>query len=227
MNIEQDLKKDYQKKASNYFELERHEMLKYVPEKAGNILDVGCGTGNFGRLLKEKLPVKVWGVEFNEDAATQAAQKLDRVICGSFNSSLNLPKNEFDCIIFNDVLEHLADPYTALVYSKYLLRKGGLVIASIPNIRHFDTIWDLLVNKNWQYTDSGILDRTHLRFFTQRSIVNTFNELGYSIIQIEGINGDMTRYPRKFRLLNLLLFNQIEDMRYYQFAVVATPLIYE
>ncbi|MGA9380414.1 MAG: class I SAM-dependent methyltransferase, partial [Phormidium sp.] len=171
MNIEQDLKKDYQKKASNYFELERHEMLKYVPEKACNILDVGCGCGNFGRLLKEKRPVKVWGVEFNEDAATLAAQKLDQVICGSFNSSLNLPKNEFDCIIFNDVLEHLVDPFTALIYAKYLLREGGLVVASIPNIRHFDTIWDLLVNKNWQYTDSGILDRTHLRFFTQRSIV--------------------------------------------------------
>jgi len=129
MNIGEPLKKDYQEKDSNYFQLERHEMLEYVPENACRILDVGCGCGNFGRLLKDKLGVRVWGVELNEEAAAIAAQKLERVICGSFNSSLDLPKKEFDCIIFNDVLEHLVDPFAALIYAKDLLKKDGVVVA--------------------------------------------------------------------------------------------------
>ncbi len=208
----------------SYFEKERHEMLNYIPQEASIILDVGCAVGSFGQLLKEKRSVEVWGVEINEYAASIAAQKLDKVICGAFDKSLNLPNRKFDCIVFNDVLEHLVDPYSALIYSKELLRDGGTVVASIPNVRYFDNIWKLLVHRDWKYTEHGILDRTHLRFFTRKSILSTFEILEYCVESIEGINPLEKEHPhrvRKFKFLNLLFCNHIEDMRYLQFAVVA------
>jgi len=224
MNSEEALVSDYQSKDFVYFQQERQEMLRYIPQQAHAILDVGCGGGSFGQLLKAKRPVEVWGVELNEHAASVAAQKLDHIACGAFTNNLSLPKGGFDCIIFNDVLEHLVDPFAALLYSKELLRTGGVVVASIPNVRYFDNMWNLVVHQDWQYTEQGILDRTHLRFFTRRSILATFESLGYCVECIEGINPLEKIHPyrtRKFYLLNWLLFNKIEDMRYLQFAVVA------
>lgn len=209
-----------------YLEKERHEMLNRIPKGASTILDVGCAVGSFGQLIKSSRSSEVWGIEINEYAASIAAQKLDRVICGAFDETIDLPKSNFDCIVFNDVLEHLIDPYSALLHSKKLLQNGGKVVASIPNVRYFDNIWKLLVEKDWEYTKNGILDRTHLRFFTCKSIIKTFDELGYEIESIEGINPIEQEHPqhvRKFKIINSMLLNQIEDMRYVQFAIVARP----
>lgn len=209
-----------------YFEKERHEMLDRIPTEASIILDVGCAVGSFGQLIKSERSSEVWGIEINDYAASIAAQKLDKVICGGFDETLDLPKDKFDCIVFNDVLEHLVDPYSALLYSKTLLRDGGRIVASIPNVRYFDNVWKLLVDKDWEYTQNGILDRTHLRFFTRTSILKTFSDLGYEIESIEGINPLEKEHPHRvknFRILNSILLNQIEDMRYIQFAVVAYP----
>ena len=225
-NIEETLRQQYQEKYSAYFQVERHEMLQYIPLESRTILDVGCGCGNFSELLKKSRPVEVWGVELDKQAANVAASKLDRVICAAFDSGLNLPIQGFDCIVFNDVLEHMVDPFSALLYAEKLLRDGGVVVASIPNVRYFVTMWDLLVHKNWKYADWGVLDRTHLRFFTCRSIISTFSDLGYQIEEIEGINPIEKVHPallRRFRFLNRVLLNKIEDMRYLQFAVVARP----
>jgi 2-polyprenyl-3-methyl-5-hydroxy-6-metoxy-1,4-benzoquinol methylase len=211
-----------------YLEHERPEMLRFVPQNASKILDVGCAMGSFGRRLKIERSAEVWGVEINEHAAATATQRLDKVFCGSFDKNLDLPKHKFDCITFNDVLEHFADPYSALIYAKELLNDGGKVVASIPNVRYFDNVWKFLVDRDWQYTDQGILDRTHLRFFTQKSIVSTFEGLGYSIDCIQGIGELEQLHPyrtRKYKFLNRLLMNHISDMRYLQFAVVASPIL--
>lgn len=224
VDIEDTLRQQYQEKYSGYFQVERHEMLQYVPQEAGTILDVGCGCGNFSELLKKSRPVEVWGVELDKQAADVAVSKLDRVICAAFDSGLELPSQSFDCIVFNDVLEHMVDPFSALLYAKKLLRDGGVVVSSIPNVRYFATMWDLLVHKNWKYADWGVLDRTHLRFFTYRSIISTFSDLGYQVERIEGINPIENIHPalaRRFHFFNRLLFNEIEDMQYLQFAVVA------
>ncbi|MDF5733001.1 MAG: class I SAM-dependent methyltransferase [Rhizonema sp. PD38] len=229
MNDDKLLQKDYQVKGSSYFYAERFDMLSYVPQSSSMILEVGCGYGNFGKLLKEKYSAQVWGVEIEEYAASIAKEKLDKVICDAFSSNLNLPSKSFDCIVFNDVLEHLVDPYSVLLYCKELLREQGVVIASIPNVRFFYNVRELLFYGNWEYTDTGILDKTHLRFFTYRSILSTFDRLGYDIETIEGINPlEKISLPGKFRYLNWLLWlfrNKIEDMRYLQFAVVARPRI--
>lgn len=211
---------DDEVKDFSYFQCQRLEMMAYVPREAVRILDVGCGAGEFGRSLKAARPTEVWGVEVNVSAATVATQYLDRVLSEPFSNALPLPTHSFDCIIFNDVLEHLVDPFSALMYARELLCDGGAVVCSIPNVRYWSNIRHLLIDKDWQYTEHGILDRTHLRFFTRRSILSTFDNLGYNVTRIEGINAVRSG---KFSLLNWLLFNQIEDMRYLQFAIVANP----
>jgi methionine biosynthesis protein MetW len=214
----------YESKVSEYFQEERHEMLKYIPKDSQIVLDVGCSSGSFGQLIKSSQNIEVWGVELDRDAALEATKKLDKVINSAFSADLDLPKQGFDCIIFNDVLEHLADPWAALKYSRELLREGGSIVASIPNVRYFNNAWEFLVEKNWNYTDWGILDKTHLRFFTQRSILSLFENLDYKVESIVGINPLSVLHPqhvKKFSLLNKLLFNNIEDMNYLQFSVVA------
>ena len=214
----------YESKVSEYFQEDRHEMLKYIPEDSQIVLDVGCSSGTFGQTLKLSRNIEVWGVELDRDAALDASKKLDRVINDAFSPDLNLPRKGFDCIIFNDVLEHLADPWSALSYSKELLKDGGVVVSSIPNVRYFNNVWEFLVEKNWEYTDWGILDKTHLRFFTQKSILSLFESLNYEVESIVGINSLNILHPqhvRKFKVINKLLLNNIEDMNYLQFAVVA------
>jgi 2-polyprenyl-3-methyl-5-hydroxy-6-metoxy-1,4-benzoquinol methylase len=219
------LQQAYQPKDSTYFQVERSEMLPYIPQPVHTVLDVGCGEGGFGYLLKTRHDAEIWGVELNPSAAAKAAQRLDRVICDDF-STADLPQHYFDCIIFNDVLEHLVDPFSAIENCQRLLKTNGAIVASIPNVRYFEAMWNLLVNQDWQYTDYGILDKTHLRFFTQKSVIATFQSAGYSIETIEGINPIEQMHPeysRRFKWINRLCFNQIADMRYLQFALVARP----
>lgn len=191
-----------------FFVKKRHEMVDLIPASASFILDVGCAVGGFGEILKSRRSCEVWGIEINEEAANIAAQKLDKVICAAFDETLELPNGRFDCIIFNDVLEHLVDPYSALLYAKTLLNPQGKIVASIPNVRYFDNIWKLIVNRDWEYTQHGILDRTHLRFFTDKSILKTFQDSGYQVDSIEGINPLEIEHPhhsRKSESLILLL----------------------
>jgi 2-polyprenyl-3-methyl-5-hydroxy-6-metoxy-1,4-benzoquinol methylase len=207
-----------------YADAVRPEMLQFIPAGVRSVLEVGCSTGNFGMLLKSERHAEVWGVEMSEDAAKVASEKLDHVICGPFTDQLDLPRKRFDCIVFNDVLEHMVDPYAALALAKCLLADGGSVVASIPNVRYFGNLWALLYHKSWEYADSGILDRTHLRFFTKKSIVAMFSDLDYRIDSLTGINAVDKFDPdlvTRFRIVRLLTFNHIEDMRWLQFAIVA------
>jgi 2-polyprenyl-3-methyl-5-hydroxy-6-metoxy-1,4-benzoquinol methylase len=222
MRIDQYSAEDFER----YVGSDRPGMLSHIPATATRVLDVGCALGDFGQRLKVERAIEVWGVEINEYAAAIASKRLDKVLCGAFDSTLNLPKNSFDCITFNDVLEHLIDPYSALTLAQSLLTENGKIVASIPNVRYFDNVWKMLVEKDWQYEDQGILDRTHLRFFTQKSIVKTLNDLGYSIDLIEGVDSIDHVHPhhaKRFRWINRILLKQIEDMRFLRFAVVASP----
>jgi SAM-dependent methyltransferase len=217
----------YDSKPAIYFEFARPEMLPFVPPNCKRVLDVGCGKGYFGEALKQSREIEVWGIEPVAAAAAEAATKLDHVVEGMFTPEADLPVESFDGIFFNDVLEHLFDPAAALQLARKLLKPDGAVIASIPNIRHFPTMWELIVRKDWRYSDSGILDRTHLTFFTQKSILALFANCDFKVERIEGINPPSRGAARKwhlFKFINGLTFNAIEDMKYLQFAVVARPL---
>lgn len=221
------LENAYAEKQADYFECARPEMLKLLPEQARRVLDVGCGSGVFGQTLKKTFGCEVWGVEPDLKSSEKAATRLDHVIHGCFDEKIELPSGYFDCIFFNDVLEHMIDPAFALRLAQKVLAPAGTVAASIPNITHFPTVWRLVVRGSWEYTERGILDRTHLRFFTRQSIRQLFEEAGFSIELLQGINqrfpmqsGD-SRLWKIYRIFSLLPGRRIRDMSYLQFGVTA------
>ncbi len=214
-------------KDDRYFSFSRPEMATLVPLNAKRILDVGCGGGNFGASLKRRQSCIVDGVEIVTEKAAEARRCIDSVYEGAFESTLPLSKYIYDCVVFNDVLEHMIHPNNALVYAQSLLSPTGCVVASIPNIRHFPTVWKLAVRGQWNYVGAGTLDNTHLRFFTRSSITSLFMEAGYTIKSIVGINRYCVNHPdehklwRYFKLLRLLSPSRFNDMCYLQFAIVA------
>jgi 2-polyprenyl-3-methyl-5-hydroxy-6-metoxy-1,4-benzoquinol methylase len=197
----------------------RTEMYRYLPIDARTFLDVGCGEGGFGELIKMQRNAEVWGIELFSQAAEKAKDRLDQVYVGNIETDqFDLPDEYFDCIVFNDVLEHLYYPWDVLKKVKKLLKVNGYIVASIPNIRYYVQIKKLLQKGDWDYEKWGIMDRTHIRFFTLNSINKMFEESGYRIQQIQGINSE--NFPWKLGLLNRLLGNRLDDMRYLQFACV-------
>ena len=179
------------------------------------VLDVGCADGTFGEALKRAREVEVWGVEPTKSAAAAAKAKLDRVVEGMFDPQMDLPVGSFDCILFNDVLEHMLAPELALRYARRLLAPGGVVVASIPNIRSFPTLWRLMFHGSWEYQDAGVLDKTHLRFFTKSSIVDMFEREGFALEKVSGINAFMgipnvrMRLWLLYRLANALFLGSL------------------
>ncbi len=210
-----------QVKPDDYFIQTRPEMLEFIPPTAERILEVGCATGMFGAQLKRRSDVEVWGIEYDTESAEIAREKLDMVLAGDvLQLGDHLPDSYFDCIVFNDVLEHLVDPFTVLLKVKGKLVKNGSIVCSIPNIRFFYTLKNFILDKQWKYEDAGIMDKTHLRFFTERSIVDMFDSLGYKMVEMKGINAIRSW---KFSFFNALSMGYLSDTRYLQFACVATP----
>lgn len=205
-----------------YRDYPRVEMLEYVPLSAMTILDVGCHTGVFGRALKERNNVEVWGIEPNPDTAKVAEQHLDKVFNAYFSKDLDLSDHSFDVIIFNDVLEHMPDPWAALRLAASKLKPNGSVVISIPNLRHIDNLVHIIRERDFNYEETGIRDKTHLRFFTRKSAVRLFDNTGLKIVNIQGINESV--FPSFFRNLAFRLFkNYFDDTRHIQFAIVAKP----
>ena len=202
---------------SHYYTNKRIEMKKYIPATSRVILDVGCGEGAFAMSLRRE-GLTIWGIEPQVAPAKEAEQVLDKVLQGNVEERIkDLPDRHFDCIIFNDVLEHMLEPGQVLESMKEKLTDNGSIVCSIPNVRHWKNLRKLLFKKDWKYEDSGILDRTHFRFFTQKSLQRMFTELGFEIITLEGINPTKSL---RFHLFNLLFLFTASDTRYLQFASV-------
>ncbi|MFT7699053.1 MAG: 2-polyprenyl-3-methyl-5-hydroxy-6-metoxy-1,4-benzoquinol methylase [Candidatus Krumholzibacteriia bacterium] len=213
-----------------YYGRPRREMRTHVPADAKLILDIGCGAGAFGAGLKsvrntESETLSVWGIEMDPIAAERASEVLDRVFVGDAADVMRRLANEggkpeagFDAVVMNDVLEHVLEPEELLAAASALLRPGGRVVASVPNVRFFGNVVDLVVHGSWEYTDEGILDRTHFRFFTRSSMLAMFARCGYTVEQVTGINPTGSL---KFKLMNLLTLGQWSDMKYLQFAIRA------
>lgn len=212
---------DLNTKPHDYFTQSRAEMIPFIPKNAKKIIDIGCGKGELGEQIKTARQAEVWGLEIDPVAAKIAETKLDIVVTGDITTLLSqLPDAYFDAIIFCDVLEHIVDPFSLLIKIKKKLAPGGVVVCSIPNVRYLLTLKTLLFDKDWHYTHEGVLDKTHLRFFTKKSIRDTFEALDFEIISLTGIN-PIVSY--KFTILNVLSLGYLSDTRFIQFACVAKP----
>lgn len=212
---------DISDKSEGYYDNVRGEMFKYIPRDVKRTLEFGCGSGEFSRSIKEAFGNEAWAVEIDEKSANSASQKLDKVIHSDAQKAIDkLPDGYFDCIIFLDILEHLADPYSLLTLVRNKLTENGVIVTSIPNVRYYRTLIDYCLFGNWDYTEDGILDNTHLRFFTHKSIKKMFDRLEFEILQLEGLQP--ARGP-KWKILNFLSLNFFSDTRYLQYAVTVKP----
>ena len=208
-------------KSEEYYQNTREDMLNFIPSGIKNTLEFGCGDGNFSELLKDKFDAETWAVEINEECAQKAAKKLHNVINDDAYKSLEeLPENYFDCIICFDFLEHLVNPFSLLILLKTKLKNNGVIVTSIPNIRYYTVFKDFVLHGNWDYKDQGIMDKTHLRFFTRKSIIKTFEQLDFEILTMKGIHPTSSR---TCKLLQLFTFGFFSDIRYKHFVNIIKP----
>jgi 2-polyprenyl-3-methyl-5-hydroxy-6-metoxy-1,4-benzoquinol methylase len=210
-----------EKLSKGYFSNPRPEIFALLPEKFNSLLDIGCGGGDFGALVKKEKNAEVWGVDLSSRAIALAERKIDHAILGEFSPNMLLPDHYFDVITFNDSLEHFADPKPALELCKKKLARGGRIVCSLPNVRYLENVIHFLIDMDWEYRDSGILDYTHLRFFTKKSMARLFEDAGYKVESINGINPHYWS-GKKIFLLRLFFHKYVEDMKYLQYVVVVT-----
>lgn len=200
-----------------YFNV-RNDLIGLIPAEAKKILEVGCAGGATGKLLREKGFEEIVGIEVNEEIAQQGRAYYDKLIVGDVEKvSLTVGNEYFDCILYGDVLEHLVDPWRLLKEHHRFLKKRGTIICSVPNIRHYRIIKKLVFRGKWEYTGDGILDRTHLRFFTLDSIRRMLSEAGFEVRALK------RRLSGAFWLkgINRLSGNRFSDFLVRQYIVVA------
>ncbi|HEY2482181.1 MAG TPA: class I SAM-dependent methyltransferase [Caulobacteraceae bacterium] len=170
----------YEAKAAGYFANARRE---WVGPMAANpravVLELGCGSGATGALALREGKCGAWvGIERHGAAAAQAARVLSDVLVGDVDA-LDIPYAEasFDLLILGEVLEHLPDPEATLRRLARLVKPGGEVLASTPNISHWRIVAGLIAGR-FDYQAEGVMDRTHLKWFTPRSLKRAFEQAG-------------------------------------------------
>ncbi|HYD66879.1 class I SAM-dependent methyltransferase [Azospirillum sp.] len=169
-----------------YYTRVNRPLLDLLPPGLAAVLDVGCGAGALGRAYRERHPHSAWtGIEVHPEAAAEARRHLAHVVEADAESidAATVPGGPFDALVYADSLEHFRDPDTALGRHLRLLRPGGVVCASIPNVQHWSAILNLVAGR-WEYRDEGLFDRTHLRFFTLDSLVAFFRTAGCAVEEV-------------------------------------------
>lgn len=188
--------------ADDYFEFTRPELRALVPPTARRVLDVGCGAGALSAALKAERPgVEVIGLEGFPEAAERARARLDGVFELDLDGLDTLPDDfgTYDAMVFGDVLEHLRDPARLLRTLRGALTDDGVLICSIPNVKHWTVVMPLLVHDRWEYQDAGLLDRTHVHFFTLEEIDRMLKECGFAPQHV-GVN-DLAPLPPELQPL--------------------------
>lgn len=203
----------------------RNDILTLIPDNVNKVLDVGCSIGTLGEQIKQSNNnVEVIGVEINEQMAKVAKEKLDSVIiedAENINLADYFSPNYFDCIIFADILEHLENPWDVLKNATSFLNNEGVIIASIPNVRHCTTTANLLFKAYWPYRERGIHDKSHLRFFTLKNIRELFQHANLKIVSIKR-NYRIIEKPHSLnKYAKYFAFSPFKDFLTFQYLVVA------
>ena len=212
-----------------YHQNPRTEIASFLVEPPGTVLDVGCGGGATGRLIKQKFPgTKVIGIEINPRAADYARQFLDQVICAAIDD-VDLAGE----VLLLDVLEHIYDPWRALARIRGWLAPGTRVLASVPNIRNL-AVLDELAAGRFQYAENGVLDVTHVRFFTRGELRRMFEETGFRVNKLEPLTQPeivdaliVARRPGRLDTRNMSVgyrnIDDLEDLYAFQYVIDAVP----
>lgn len=204
-------------KEEAYYSSDRKEIIAMFPDNVSSVLDVGCGDGLLGRQLKAQGIKKVIGIEVNRAAAGQAKKHLDDVIVADVeNAQLAFADTSFDVIICADVLEHLVNPWETLKRLNAFLLNDGFFLISIPNIRYYRVLYKLIFKGEFKYEDQGILDITHLRFFTFKMLKAYMSEIDFKIVKVKrNFSGHISW------LSNAFFFNLFADFFTRQYIILA------
>ncbi len=168
-------------KPTGYYSLERTDLVAQLPKPLGRVLDIGCGAGLTGKLLRSEQAERLIGIEINADAAAQAREIYDEVLTGPAEELLEDLSGPFDTILCYDVLEHLVDPWRVLGQVSRLSPPGGRLHVSVPNARHLSLVIDLVFRGTFNYQPWGHRDDTHLRWFTPRDLESAIERVGFDI----------------------------------------------
>lgn len=204
-----DLVSLYRLKDTAYFGYPFADLAELINGSDLRVLEVGCAAGATGKMLLETGKAKwVTGVEYVSEYGEVAQSVLNEVYIGDVERMpFDWDAKCFDCFLFGDVLEHLGDPWALLKRLRPFLADNGIVVASIPNVRHWPVIAELVFQDEWKYRESGVLDITHLRFFTRTSASRLFSETGYSVQSIKPyFNG------RRYSLLDQFTFGTLTGL---------------
>lgn len=205
---------------TGYYDTPRPAVLSLLDRRPLRLLEVGCGAGATLRLLREQ-GMCAWAaaVEANEAAAAEARNHADRLMVGDIERmELDIADGSLDAVICLDVLEHLIDPWRTASRLAALLRPDGAMILSIPNLRFYKVSLPMVLGGRWRYADSGILDRTHLRFFTLETVEDMLTQAGLAIdrtIEI-GLVGKRNR-----QIWNALTLGRLRGLFVFQYLIRA------
>jgi len=179
----------------NYYLNCNEPLLKNVPQSQSRVLEFGCSGGMLGKRYKENNPNTVWhGVDIHKPAVEHAKTLINNAWCLNANelkANKTMLKEKYDALVYGDVIEHLIAPEKSLPAHLKLLKKGGQVVICIPNVQHW-SVMKHVIGGNWAYSDQGILDRTHLRFFTRKSFTTFLQDLNLNIIKMQRISYENT-----------------------------------
>jgi len=207
--------------SDTYYTLPRNEIFELVnvAPRPKKIVEFGCGFGALGKTIKESWDCHLTGLELNPEAAKFLAPVYDEfriVDLEEFN--INDLSSSYDCFIYADVLEHLRQPDLILKQHLAKLENGGTVIISIPNIRNLKVIFDLLIKGEWTYSSSGILDKTHYKFFTKKTLLSMLNEAGLTVELIKSNRDEFTGIKKIAAFISYLF---VPDLRVCQWIIRA------
>ena len=213
----------YKNKENKYFSNTRFDLISLLPKnKVNRLLELGAGScDTLVEIKRLDLANEVVGVELMKLPGTNQENSLvDQLIFGDFETLENqFHAHSFDVIICGDVLEHLVDPWSVVEKLAGLLKPGGSFIVSCPNIRYYTTFVNIFMKGSFEYTDFGLFDKTHLRFFCKKDILSMLSQAG---LIVESVTPAFKFYKKsKVYLLNTITFGLFEQFLALQYAVHA------
>lgn len=207
-------------KPSEYYMQERGEMIACVSPGDHCVLEVGCAEGRTGARLKDEGKARVVvGLELNPEVAKVAEGNLDFVVHGNVESiTIPEPYGKYDYVLAGDVLEHLVDPWSAMRKLHAALAPGGRVVFSVPNIRNWTVLFPLFFAGKWKYEEYGIMDSTHLRFFTKKSCMMLAESANFRVVSVKPAGSKIANMFYRMHLGTLVEFTAV------QFVVVCEKI---